>query len=205
MKKHNIAAIVALLLLAFTASYGVYTFQLLFVPWWIAFISAASFEATYIGLALAELTQASKKRAMIISLAAVAVSITYNSLSAFFQLSPEMLNERYVVLNGVLAVLHGLPLALVAYFVADLIIHRPNIASKPTSKTESKVSSKPQANIEAKPVLAMEAKQEANRIATSKATVKAKGRFVCDQCGYKASNQRALNGHMSKHRNEKNV
>lgn len=185
MKYRNVAAIVALLLLAFTASYGVYTFQLLFVPWWIALVSAASFEATYIGLALARLTQTSRKRAAIISLAAVAVSITYNSLSAFFQLSPEILAERYTMLNGVLAVLHGLPLALVAYFVADLIIHQSNTPSKDMSKISSK------------PVFAMQAKS----VAKPRANTKAK--YICSICDYKATSIKALNGHMTKHRNDK--
>jgi hypothetical protein len=194
MNTRNVAAIVALLLLAGTASYGVYQFQLLFVPHIVALISAASFEATYIGLAIATLTQTSKKRAAVVSLAAVAVSIVYNSLSALFHLSPELLAKEYLWLNGILALLHGLPLALVAYFVADLIIHQQ-------VQTTSKIASKATSRITSKTSVATQANSRANNVAAT--TAKPKGRFVCSSCGYKAKNAKALNGHMTKHRNDK--
>lgn len=187
MKLNNIAAIVALLLLAATASFGVYEFQLLFVPKIVAIASAASFEATYIGLALATLTQTSKKRAAIISLAAVAVSITYNSLSALFHLNPALLEQKHIMLDIVLAILHGLPLALVAYFVADLIIHQqPSKSSNISKQTNKLVLANSRANDEARLV--------AKPIANSKA------KYICSECGYKAKSSKALNGHMAKHR-----
>lgn len=120
----NIAATIALLTLALSAAYGVYTFQMLFVPQWVSIVSATSFELTYIGLALARLNKTSQIRAMVISLAAVSVSIIYNSISAFFSLSPNTLDRSLWYVAALLAILHGLPLALVAYFVADLIIHQ---------------------------------------------------------------------------------
>lgn len=120
----RILASLALITLALSASYGVYTFQILFVPTWVAVVSAASFELTYIGLAFAQLSPASRQRAMVISLAAVSVSILYNGISAFFRLAPLALDTSIWYVAAVLAALHGLPLALVAYFVADLIIHQ---------------------------------------------------------------------------------
>lgn len=182
----NVAAIIALLLLAFTASYGVYTFQLLFVPWYIALASAASFEATYIGLALALITTANRKRAAIISIAAVVVSITYNSVSALFHLDPTLLQQTTLWLNSMLAILHGMPLALVAYCVADLIIHQQQIAKQTPSNIVSKDTSKPVANV------------LANDGAKVRASSKAK--YFCSICNYKAKSAKALNGHMTKHR-----
>lgn len=211
-------AILALLLLALSASYGVYTFQLLFVPEWVALVSASAFEATYIGLAIAELTQASKKRAMIISLAAVAVSIIYNSLSALLHLSPNNIETlafafalskqtvaiAKIVANLMLALLHGAPLALVAYFVADLVIHSPNMQAKQTVAAKQKQESK--ANSISLPV-AKQSRPKQTKADQSKAESKAniaeandESKATCSICGYEAKSKKALNGHMLKHR-----
>lgn len=176
MKYKSIAAIIALLLLAFTASYGVYTFQSLFVPWWVALASAASFEATYIGIALAPITVQNKRRAMYISIAAVIVSIAYNSISALFTLNPLLLEQRTLWVDIALSLLHGLPLALVAYLVADLIIHRPATGAK---------QAKPEASV---------ANIEANTKADD---------FACKQCDYVGTSKKALNGHMIKHKRKR--
>lgn len=134
----NVAATLALLTLALSAAYGVYTFQKLFVPEIVAIISAASFELTYVGLSLAKLNKTSKTRAVVISLSAVTVSIVYNSISAFFALAPNTLDTSTWFVAMVLSILHGLPLALVAYFVADLIIHQ-RIETKTVRRRRKKV------------------------------------------------------------------
>lgn len=120
-------------MLALAASYGVYRFALLFVPSWVAIIQAAAFEATYVGLAaLDQLDGDGRKRASRISVGAVIVSILYNSLDGLFHRYPSILVNLDVAPWGLgLALLHGAPLAWVAYLVSDLLLHRkPEAASK---------------------------------------------------------------------------
>lgn len=110
-------------MLALAASYGVYQFALLFVPWWVALIQAAAFETTYLGLAMIESeTPDQRRRATAISIGAVVVSVLYNSLAGFFHRNG--LGELSMVGEIVLATLHGAPLAIVAYLVADLLLHK---------------------------------------------------------------------------------
>jgi hypothetical protein len=112
-------------MLALAASYGVYSFAQLFVPQWVAVIQAAAFELVYIGLAvLIGLDERQRRRAGAISIGAVVVSILYNSLAGLFHRRPELLNALPWWGDAILSVFHGLPLALVAYFVADLLLHR---------------------------------------------------------------------------------
>lgn len=110
-------------MLALAASYGVYQFALLFVPWWVALVQAAAFETTYLGLAMIESeTPDQRRRATAISIGAVVVSVLYNSLAGFFHRNG--LGELSMVGEIVLATLHGAPLAIVAYLVADLLLHK---------------------------------------------------------------------------------
>ena len=118
------AGIPALSLLALVASYGVYSFQRLFVPLPIAILSAAAFEATYIGLALMRLHRHDRRRAVVVGWAAVAVSVVYNSLAALIHLRPTLMTIRPLWSDVALAVAHGLPLAVIAYALADMIMHR---------------------------------------------------------------------------------
>lgn len=113
----------ALITLALSAAYGVYRFQAHFTPWWVALISAASFELTYIGLAVLQTTPATRKRATAISVGAVIVSVIYNSLSALFDIRPALLDTPPLWAHAALAVLHGMPLAFVAFLVSDLLLH----------------------------------------------------------------------------------
>ena len=108
-------------MLALAASYGVYSYQLLFVPAWAALMSAAAFEATYLALALVGTPD--PRRATAISVAAVVVSVAYNTLSALFVRRPALLIDTPLWGDVALAVLHGLPLAVVAYNVAALLLH----------------------------------------------------------------------------------
>ena len=116
----------ALILLAFSASYGVYQFALLYSPNEIALCTAGAFELTYIGLALSPgLTATKYKRARAISLCAVLVSVLYNSISGLMHRAPDLvrLDMWSILVEVSLAVLHGAPLAIVAFLVADLLLH----------------------------------------------------------------------------------
>lgn len=111
-------------MLALAASYGVYSYALLFVPEWVAIIQAAAFEATYIGLAVTRgLDTQQRQKATLISITAVVVSVVYNSLAGLFHRQPDLLQNADRLLNSGLAFLHGAPLAIVAYYVADLLLH----------------------------------------------------------------------------------
>jgi len=113
----------ALPMLALAASYGVYSFALLFVPQWVAITQAAAFELVYIGLAVARLTIEQQKRARYISIGAVVVSMAYNSIDGLFHRRPMLLDAPALWLDIALALLHGVPLAALAYLVADLLLH----------------------------------------------------------------------------------
>lgn len=111
-------------MLALAASYGVYTFNALFVPAWVAFVSACAFELTYVGLAVAQIEVTQRRRAALIAASAVAVSVVYNVASGLFHRRPELLTDAPLWADALLAVLHGLPLAIVAYNVASLLLHQ---------------------------------------------------------------------------------
>jgi hypothetical protein len=108
-------------MLALAASWGVYSFQILFIPFFFALVSALSFELVYIGLSLV-LTPDRRKATMIAS-GAVGVSIIYNTLAGMFHRNPDWLIELPWQAEIGLALLHGAPLALLAYLVADLLHH----------------------------------------------------------------------------------
>lgn len=120
----DVLARLPLPMLALAASYGVYSFALLFVPEWVAVVQAAAFELTYVGLAVTQgLGEQQRKRATGISIGAVAASIIYNTLAGWFQAQPQLLTHASALAWLCLAVLHGAPLAWVAYLVADLLLH----------------------------------------------------------------------------------
>lgn len=134
-------------MLAFSASYGVYSYALLYVPDWVAVAQAAAFELTYIGLAVTRsLNEGQRRRATAISIGAVVVSVLYNSLAGLFHRQPEVLHHLGSTAEIILAVLHGAPLAWVAYLVSDLLLHSHTETVKPgqietvipTETTESK-------------------------------------------------------------------
>lgn len=112
-------------MLALAASYGVYSYALLFVPEWVAVVQAAAFECTYIGLAVTRtLDLAGRRRATAISLGAVTASIIYNTLAGWFHAQPAVLAGADDIAWLCLAVLHGAPLAWVAFLVASLLLHQ---------------------------------------------------------------------------------
>lgn len=120
-------------MLALAASYGVFKYAELYVPSWVAFIQAAAFEAVYLGLSIApNFSTYQQRRASAISGGAVVASVLYNTLAGLFHRIP--LEQFNLPVYGELAfaALHGLPLAWVAYLVADLLLH-----SQPESREES--------------------------------------------------------------------
>lgn len=111
-------------MLALAASYGVYSFAQLFVPLGVAIIQAAAFELTYIGLAVTQnLSDGARKRANTISVGAVVASIIYNTLAGWFHRQPQLLETASPIAWLMFAILHGAPLAWVAYLVSDLLLH----------------------------------------------------------------------------------
>lgn len=128
-------------MLALAASYGVYQFALLFVPEWVAIIQASAFELAYISLAVvSNLSLAERKRANFISIGAVVVSVLYNSLAGYFHRQPSALLGTDIVRDITLAILHGAPLAIVAYLIADLLLHseKKTVGSElPTEKANA--------------------------------------------------------------------
>jgi hypothetical protein len=118
-------AVLPLPMLALAASYGVYSFALLFVPEWVALAQAAAFETTYLGLAaLHTLDERQRRRARLVGIGAVLTSIIYNTLAGWFHRQPALLVGATPIADLMLAVLHGAPLAWVAFLVSDLLLHR---------------------------------------------------------------------------------
>lgn len=128
----GILARLPLPMLALAASYGVYSFALLFVPPLVAGVQAAAFELTYIGLAVTtSLDGAQRKRATTISIGAVVASIVYNTLAGWFHRQPALLTAGGDLAWLMFAILHGAPLAWVAYLVADLLLHSSRRSRRP--------------------------------------------------------------------------
>ncbi len=120
----DVVARLPLPMLGLAAAYGVYRFASLFVPGWVAIVQAASFELVYLGLAVVQgFDDDQRRRSRYVGLGAVFVSVVYNSLDSLFHRRPDMLVSTPLWGDVVLSVLHGAPLALVAYFVADLLLH----------------------------------------------------------------------------------
>ena len=131
-KWRNVLAVLPLPMLALAASYGVYSYNLLFVPQWVALVSAAAYEMTYVGLAVVHVfDDRQRHRARLISLGAVVVSVSYNTLAGLFHREPALLAAAPLWANVILSLLHGAPLAWLAFLVADLLLHRePDAANR---------------------------------------------------------------------------
>jgi hypothetical protein len=143
----SVLARLPLPMLALAASYGVYSFALLFVPPWVAVIQAAAFELTYVGLAVTQgLGDGQRRRATGISIGAVVASIIYNTLAGWFQAQPQLLIDADAKAWLCLAVLHGAPLAWVAYLVSDLLLHSAPIAITPVEPQTTATAPQPTPN-----------------------------------------------------------
>ena len=108
--------------LGIAASYGVYHFAKHFSPTWVAVFEAVGFELVYIGLStLRDVPDKFRSRLVGVSIGAVVVSIVYNSLSALLCLNPSLFVGLHFGWQLVISIAHGAPIALLGYFVADLI------------------------------------------------------------------------------------
>lgn len=111
-------------LLTLGAMYGVYSFSALFVPELVAVIIAGAFELVYVGLAIAtDLDDKQRQKAKWISLGAMAVSVSYNWAAGILHTTPGLFGQLDSFAHWILAGLHGAPLAVLAYLVADLLLH----------------------------------------------------------------------------------
>ena len=106
-----------------------------------AYVTAAAFELTYIGLAVVPLSdKESKGKAVWVAQAAVLVSVAYNVISGFLHRNPTALDTAGAWwLEIILSLIHGLPLASVGYLLSTLILHNMKEESGESVKTESKV------------------------------------------------------------------
>jgi hypothetical protein len=112
----------ALFTLGLSASYGVFQFGLLYVPWYVALVTAAAFELTYVGLSVVTIRNTQEKdKAAWVARGAVFVSVAYNVISGYLHRNPITRFEWW--LEIIFAVLHGAPLAIVAYALASLLLH----------------------------------------------------------------------------------
>lgn len=119
-------------MLGFASSYGVYAFNRLFVPAWVAVVMAAAYETTYVGLAaLDNLDDAQRKRAKRIALIAATISFAQNAIAGIFHAVPELRGWiaqwqalPRVGLYGGGSLLHAAQV-WIAFATADLTLHRP--------------------------------------------------------------------------------
>lgn len=111
-------------MLALPASYGVYFFASHVIPEFFAVAEACAFEMTYIGMALAKGKNPDKKKRFDrVAMGAVMVSIIYNTITAAAHLDPTLLKNPDIIKLWILAILHGFPLAILGYQVANLLYH----------------------------------------------------------------------------------
>lgn len=168
-----VLAALPLPMLALAASYGVYEFAKLFVPPWVAVVQAAAFELTYIGLAVLQgLDERQRRRAGVIALGAVVTSIIYNTLAGWFHRQPGLLAGASPIADLMLAVLHGAPLAWVAFLVSDLLLHRQGEPAASAAGVGAQRDGTPQTVV----LIAKEAIDSA-------ATRNAPKTYACKRCG----------------------
>lgn len=120
-------------LLGLAASYGVYRFALVFVPVWVAIVTASAFEFVYIGLAVYDgFGEKERREALYVSLGGVVTSILYNVLDGYFHRRPALLDAMPWWGDLLLAFVHGAPLAVLAFLVSRLVMH-PDSSNRPSS------------------------------------------------------------------------
>lgn len=139
---------IAMLMLAFAASIGVYRFNLMFFPWWGALATASAFELVYLGLAVIRgRLQAVRQKATILAYVAAGVSIVYNTLDGLFHLRPELLENKPLWADMALAFIHGAPMALIAISMSLLILHEAGMVQKAAPKTsQNRTGGRPKTN-----------------------------------------------------------
>lgn len=142
------------------ASYGVYAFNVIFLPWWVAAIEAAAFETVYIGLpALDNLTPAQQAKARKVAMYAGWVSFVQNIGSAFFYtaigkkaLAGIEASSMWVSVPFFLglATIHAL-MVWIGYHSAVLVFHRnaAPVAATLTALTVAQPGPQPPAQLDA--------------------------------------------------------
>lgn len=119
-------------MLSFASSYGVYAYNALFAPPWVAVVMAAAYDATFTGLsALDGLTPEQRTRGKNIALWAAIISFSQNAIAGVFHAVPDVraylsswpMSWR-VGLYGAGALLHAAQV-WIAYHAADFTLHRP--------------------------------------------------------------------------------
>lgn len=124
-------------MLGVAGSYGVYAFNLWFMPWIWSMIMASALELTYIGLACLDgLTVEQRARAQLVAKRAAWISYAENVLAGLFYALPALVAEVQswhlwwqVVVWLPLAALHG-SLVYVGFTVTNLTLHRPDAQEK---------------------------------------------------------------------------
>jgi hypothetical protein len=133
----------ALPMLMLPLAYGVYSFASQFVPSYVAIGEAFALEFTYVGLAaLRGLSPNQVHRAKKIAYWAVTVSITYNIIAAGIHQNADLFaglegtlyyeGDQLKGLGGFfvfwsLAIIHGLPIGVVSFKIAELLLHQQTI------------------------------------------------------------------------------
>lgn len=116
----------AMVALAVVATYYVYEFTQLVAPQWVAIAAAGSLVLTYVGLAYADLPPERQHQAQYVAVAAMAIEAAYGFLFVLHQQSPQLFQPPLALtLSIILALLHGAPFTVLLYFVALLVVHRP--------------------------------------------------------------------------------
>lgn len=165
----------ALIALGLSASYGVFQFSLLYVPVAMAYVTAAAFELTYIGLAVVPLSdKESKGKAVWVAQAAVLVSVAYNVISGFMHRNPTIpTTYGGWIVEMALSMIHGLPLASVGYYLSTLILHTTQAESSESKETVT-LQESPSENDDTVKVDAIETKEPIALLADSESKEESK-------------------------------
>jgi hypothetical protein len=125
-------------MLSFASSYGVYAYNLLFVPPWVAVVMAAAYDATFTGIAALDgLDPAQRNRGKRIAFWAAIISYSQNAIAGIVHAVPDV--RAYleawpmlarVAMFGVGALLHAAQV-WIAYHAADFTLHRPDAQAQP--------------------------------------------------------------------------
>lgn len=115
-------------MLGFASSYGVFAYNQLLTPSWVAVIMAAAYEVTYVGIAAyTALSNDQLGRGQRIAKIAASISFLQNAIAAMFYIMPEIVGYRghgvwTFVVNLCFAFLHAAQV-WVAYLAANYTLH----------------------------------------------------------------------------------
>lgn len=118
---------IAVAALGVRASYGVFVFAASLVPFPFALTEAFSLELTYIGITFLRLDDKGQKWALGVALGAMAISILYNILAAAVLKQPDIFDSLSPAGFWLVTVLHGAPMAGLAFLVSWFIVQHIKI------------------------------------------------------------------------------